>query len=334
VNSFNLGRYQGTPIADLLPVVLPGPSVGYRQVEFNIRLTKIGETHSILQQSPNLVLSRDIWSKAPTLIGYNPIAAVKPMAQVLLDQAKTDTPVLAVQNYGAGRTAAFVTGGSWHWRMAVPVENELHEKFWKQMIRWLAVGSKANLKVELDKDIYSLEEPVALRAIVLDRKFEPVNDAVVEVQITDPFGQKLKDPSGKETPMRVTWTLSEPGVYEAHYEPPDAGDYTVTATATVKDQPPLTASTTFSVGETLDEYSDAGQKVELLKEIATASGGRYLTPEEAGELPALIERSVGEKERKETVRDEHDIWDTPLWFGLLVVALASEWIIRRRAGLV
>jgi hypothetical protein len=32
--------------------------------------------------------------------------------------------------------------------------------------------------------------------------------------------------------------------------------------------PPLTASATFTVGETLDEYTDAGQKVALLKEIA------------------------------------------------------------------
>jgi len=348
VNSFNLGRYHGTPIADMLPVILPPASVSYKHIEFNIRVTRTGETHSIMRQSPNIVLNRDIWSRAPTLVGYNPIPKTKPLAQVLAVEPNTGAPVLSIQNYGAGRAAAFVTGGSWHWRMAVPLENELHEKFWKQLIRWLAVGAKAKLKVELDKDIYSLEEPVRIRAIVLDQKFKPVNDAEVEVQITDPFGEKLKDPSGKEKPMRVSWTLSEPGVYEAQYEPPDAGDYTVTATATLKDHadsaqaataareggPPLTATATFSVGETLDEYSDAGQKVGLLKEIASTSGGRYFEPGEAKKLPALIEQRVGEKKQKETIYDQHTIWDTPLWFGLMVVALSAEWIIRRRATLV
>ena len=355
-NSFNLGRYHGTPVADMLPVVLPSPSVAYRQVEFSVLVTKVGEEHSILRQSPNTVLNRDIWSKAPTLVGYNPIAQTKPLAQVLAVDPKTNAPVLAIQNYGAGRAAAFVTGGSWHWRMAVPVETELHEKFWKQLIRWLAVGSKAKLRVELEKDIYSLGEPVTIRAIVLDRKFEPVNDAEVEVQITDPFGGKLKDAAGEEKPMRVGWTLSEPGVYEAQYEPPDAGDYTIAATATrvvggpsparedrergagtprlPEGEPPLAASTTFSVGETLDEYSDAGQKVALLKEIAATSGGRYFEPAEAKDLPALIEKGLGEKKQKETIYDQHDIWDTPLWFALMAVALSAEWIIRRRASLV
>jgi len=175
---------------------------------------------------------------------------------------------------------------------------------------------------------------VAIRAIVLDQKFEPVNDAEVEVQIADPFGAKLKDASGVEKPMRVSWTLSEPGAYEAQYEPPDAGDYTITATAKLKNQTPLVASTTFSVGETLDEYSDAGQKVGLLKEVAATSGGRYFEPAEAKDLPALVEQSVSEKKQKETTYDQHDIWDTPLWFGLMVVALSAEWVIRRRVSLV
>jgi len=356
VNSFNLGKYAGTPVGEILPVVLPAPSVAYQQVEFTVRLTKAGEAHSIMQQSPNEVLNRDIWLRAPTLVGYNPISTAKPLAEVLAVEPKLGAPILSVQNYGAGRTAAFLTGGSWHWRMLVPLENELHERFWKQLIRWLAVGARAYLKVETDQDTYSQGEPVTIRATVLDQKFEPVNDAKVEVQITDPFGQKLKDAAGAERAMQVSWTLGEPGVYEAQFEPPDTGDYLVSATATfgkgsesvreseggsAKSKKPtgdaptaLTASATFRVGETLDEYSDAGQRADLLKEIAATSGGRYFEPQEAEQLPALIEQAAGEQEQRETLYDHHDIWDTPLWFGLIVLALSAEWIIRRRATLV
>ena len=334
VNSFNLGKYQGTPIADMLPVVLPPASAAYRQVEFPVALTRLGEEHSILRQSPNLVLNRDVWSKAPTLIGYNPIERAKPAAQVLAVEPKSGTPILAVQDYGAGKVAAFATGGSWHWRMAVPLENELHEKFWKQLVRWLAVGAKAKLAVEPDKDLYSLGEPVQLRATVLDRSFQPVNDAEVEVQVTDPFGRKLTDAAGAERPMRLAWTLSEPGVYEAQYAPPDAGDYVVAATGRLAGEADLAAGATFTVGETLDEYSDAAQRADLLRAVAAASGGRYFTAAQAGELPALIERRVGERKRQETIYDQHDVWDTPLWFVLMVAALTAEWIIRRRVGLV
>jgi uncharacterized membrane protein len=334
VNSFNLGKYHGTPVADMLPVILPPASTAYRQIEFSLVLTRAGGEHVILRQSPNLVLNRDVWSKAPTLIGYNPIERVKPLAQVLAVEPKSGTPILAIQTYGAGKVAAFATGGSWHWRMAVPLQNELHEKFWKQLVRWLAVGAKAKLAVELDKDLYSLGEPVKVRATVLDRSFQPINDAEVEVQITDPFGQKLTDASGAERPMRLAWTLGEPGVYEAQYAPPDAGDYVVAATAGLAGEADLEAGATFTVGETLDEYSDAAQRADLLRAVAAASGGKYFQPAQAGELPALIKQHVGERKRQETIYDQHDVWDTPLWFALLIAALTAEWIIRRRVSLV
>ena len=88
------------------------------------------------------------------------------------------------------------------------------------------------------------------------------------------------------------------------------------------------------MGETLDEFSDAGQKAALLKEIAAMSGGKYLEPHEAKQLPELIGRGLSRKQQDETVHDQHDIWDTPLWFALIAVALSAEWLLRRRAGLV
>ena len=43
---------------------------------------------------------------------------------------------------------------------------------------------------------------------------------------------------------------------------------------------------------------------------------------------------MSEKQQHETTYDQHDIWDTPLWFALMVLALSAEWVIRRRASLV
>ena len=50
--------------------------------------------------------------------------------------------------------------------------------------------------------------------------------------------------------------------------------------------------------------------------------------------PYFPQGRVGERKRQETIYDQHDVWDTPLWFVLMVAALTAEWIIRRRAGLV
>ncbi|GAG35979.1 unnamed protein product, partial [marine sediment metagenome] len=103
VNSFNRGKYQGTVIEQMLPVVLPRPDVGYQQREFKIAMTKEGEKHPVMRQSENLLVNRNIWSKAPTLVGYNPIKQKKPGAEILAADAKSGNPVLVVQNYGKGR---------------------------------------------------------------------------------------------------------------------------------------------------------------------------------------------------------------------------------------
>jgi len=325
VNSFNLGRYQGTVVEKMLPVVLPSPDVAYEYKEFKIALSEIGEKHPVMRQSSNPLFNRNIWSKAPTLIGYNPIESVKPGAEVLAFEPKSGNPVLVVQNYGAGRAAAFTTGGSWHWQMALPVDDQLHEKFWKQLVRWLAVGSKGKLTIELNKDLFARREPVSIRTMVLDKVLEPVNDAKVVAKVTDPYNNEHELPQ--------EWILSEEGVYQTQFEPTDVGDYQVEAVAVLKDGTKLSEIVTFSVGETLTEFTDAGQKIPLLKDIASQSGGKYLPGEQASEIVEDVEELVRKIKRDETVYETRDIWDTPLLFALLALSLSAEWLIRRRAGL-
>jgi hypothetical protein len=295
------------------------------QREFNIALTRAGETHPIMRQSGNTLVNRNIWGKAPTLVGYNPIADVKPAAEVLARDSRTDTPVLAVQPYGAGRAAAFTTGGSWHWRMAEPAADLLHERFWRQMVRWLAVGARGQITLDLDKDLFARGEAVCLRATVLDPKLEPVNDAAVVAKVTDPATRSRE--------LKLDWILSVEGVYQAEYEPSEPGDYQVEVTATYKDGTKAVASSTFSVGETMEEFSDPGQKVDALKEIASLTGGQYVTPDRLDLIPEQVRKRVLEMKREETIYDSHDLWDTSWLLGLLAVCLSAEWLLRRRAGL-
>ena len=251
--------------------------------------------------------------------------AEKSGAQVLAVNPKTGAPVLVVQNYGAGRSAAFTTGGSWHWQMALPKDDPLHERFWKQLVRWLAVGAKAKLTIELDKDIYAAREPVHVRATVLDRQLKPDNDAKVTAVIVDPFNNK------QELPMRCI--LTGEGMYDTQFEPIDVGDYKIEVTAELADGAKVSATATFSVGETLNEFSDAAQDVALLKSIAAASGGRYVPIDRAGEIVQAVRRRVREMTVERTTYDQRDIWDTPLMFAVLALALSAEWFIRRRSGM-
>jgi len=326
VNSFNLGKYQGTPIEKMLPVALESRAVPYNRNEFPIQVTEVGAKHPIMHQVDDRVANRHIWNKTPPLMGANVVRKAKPAASVLAFDARSRNIVLAVQPYGAGRSAAFTTGGSWYWRMTRRIEDELQEKFWKQLIRWLAVGSRPKLTVEMDKDIYGKGEPVFIRSTVLGQVLEPVNDALVIARVTDPFGNVDE--------ISLEWILSREGVYQGRYVPNAKGEHAVEVTATFGEKESLKRTATFSVGTPFAEFNNLGQKAGLLRELASITGGAYFDEQTVAEgLPKAFREALRMKRDAEVTVEDCDLWDMPLLLVLLIVALGFEWWLRRRQGL-
>jgi hypothetical protein len=238
----------------------------------------------------------------------------------------TGEPVLAVQNYGTGRSAAFTTGGSWYWRMNRKIEDQLHDRFWKQLVRWLAVGSKPKLSVEISRDIVSLKEPLRIQATVLGRNLEPVNDAVVTAQVEDPFGNSRE--------VSLEWILTEDGVYSGVVRPREEGEFSVKVRADAgKDAPPLEARTTFAVARSPVEFSGAWQNARQLKDLAELTGGRYYTEKDVANLAKDVREHIEKDVHRNQEYKARDLWDMPALFVLLTALLSVEWFLRRRSGL-
>jgi hypothetical protein len=270
-------------------------------------------------------------------MGHNPTAGLKPGAVPLMENIQTHEPVLAVENYGVGRTAAFTTGGSWYWRMNRPAGDELHQRFWKQLIRWLAVGSKPKLSTEL-KTLYSIGEPVRISVAVLGNSLEPVNDAAVRARVEDPFGRVEEFP--------LEWILVENGVYEGTWSPRDPGEHKLTINADYaapasrnvtpdasKNDVKLQTATSFLVGESYVEFSPGWQNAPLLQELAERTGGRYYTEADASRMAADIEHQVRASAASNPKVTEHTLWDMPIVFLVLFLTLSAEWLLKRRSGL-
>jgi hypothetical protein len=210
--------------------------------------------------------------------------------------------------------------------MTRPIEDELQEKFWKQLIRWIAVGSRPKLAVEMDKDIYGKGEPVFIRSTVLGPTLEPVNDAVVTARVTDPFGNVEE--------VLLDWILSREGVYQGRYVPNAKGDYSVEVTAAFGEKESLKGSETFSVGVPFAEFNNIGQKAGLLRELAAITGGAYFDESTAAEgLPKAFRDALRRTREANVTVENCDLWDMPVLFGALVAALGFEWWLRRRKGL-
>jgi hypothetical protein len=307
----------------MLPMQITPNDGPYTDEQFKARVMQNIGVHPVMQLSLDPESNRALWSQAPPLIGLTPVAGVKAGALTLLTRETDGKPVFAVQNYGEGRVAAFASGGSWYWRVSVPSTVDFYEKFWKQLIRWLAVGAKERLTAETDSDIYAPGKPVTLRASALAKDLHPVDDANVIATITDPLGNHQDVP--------LDWILSEEGVYQAEYVPQDEGDYRVAVRVEGWDLKPV--ETDFRVSQPMVEAADTGMKEDVLKEMAQTAHGRYFTYADAHQLPAEMAKSVESARTLGIKPEDREIWDTPVLFGLVFALMVAEWIVRRRSGL-
>jgi len=122
--SFGQGGYAGTPVADVLPVVLDETrSDGDESffVEVGVEPTRAGTAHAATQIADTEDASAARWRELPPITIVNPITEVKPGATTLLTSDTTngneELVVLAFQRYGAGKVLAFPVQDSWMWQM-------------------------------------------------------------------------------------------------------------------------------------------------------------------------------------------------------------------------
>jgi hypothetical protein len=256
----------------------------------------------------------------------NSIRDVKPGATVLLngtDERRRDQVVLAWQRYGRGKTLAFPVQDSWHWQMDVKMglEDQTHENFWRQLLRWLVDGVPDAVDVHTTTDRIEPGEPVTLVADVVDSSFMEVNDARVVAKVSGPKGAPV------EVPMQ--WTGERNGEYRATFPAPDQGMYVAQVEAS-------RAGKTLGVGTTEvravpsdAEYFDATMHAARLKRIADETGGRFYTPETVSGMPEDL-RYTG---RGVTTVEERELWHMPIVMVLLVGLISAEWGYRRAVGL-
>ncbi len=332
VHAFGQGGYFETPIEKVLPVELPYQNGTGRSTpatfsdKFKLVLTPEGLRNPILQLSPEEDNNRTWWEKLPELEGYNPLGRAKPGATILavhpLSEFDNPKTILALQRYGRGRSMVFATSSSWHWQMGMPYEDMSHERFWRQMLRWLALSSPRPLEGHVDKETYVPNEQVTLNVDVRDSAFSTIENATIKAVITTP--------SGKSVEIPFNWSSNGTVEYTGKFHPEEEGLHVVDIVAySAKGEFLGRTESAFFVEESKVEFTNAQLQSGLLNRIAEISGGKYYHEEEAETLPDDI--SVMQSSYSRLV--EYDLWDIPLLFLLAICFLSGEWYLRRSKGM-
>ena len=332
--AFAEGGYQGTALEDVLPVVLGEPTAvtpTERLAFVKVAPTPAGANHPATRIDGSAEQSADRWDSLPPVTTTNVVTGLKPGATELLegtvvqggDGTETDRVVMAFQRYGRGRSMVLAVQDTWLWQMdhTVPLEDQSHENFWRQLLRWLVADAPDPVEAAPARESVEAGEPVTLEATVVDEGFVEVNGARVTARITAPTGEV------QELPME--WSVTEDGRYTVPFTPEMEGIYEVSVDAGRDTVAFGTGETGVRVAPGREEFRDPHQRRSLLERIAEETGGRYYTLETASRLPEDLRYAGGGV----TVTENRDLWDMPLLFLLLAGLLGAEWGYRRKRGL-
>jgi uncharacterized membrane protein len=333
--SFSEGGYAGTPVDEVLPVVLEPVEISPETEEVSapgffaslvVEPTPFGSTHPVTQFGSDPESSAERFKTLPPLSTLNDVRAVKPGATTLLEgsgEGVSDQPVLAFQRYGRGKVIALTVSDSWQWQMHhdVPLEDMTHELFWRRLLRWLVSYVPDQVAVATDKSRYPPGEGVVLTAEVDDDRFLKVNNARVQATLRTPSGEAL------ELPME--WTVDKDGEYRASFLPEEKGIYEVETEAEREGALVGTAKSFFEIEDLDEEYFQAEMRAPLLERIARETGGGFYRPETVSRLPEDMSYTEGGA----TVRERRDLWDMPALFLLMIGLASAEWSYRKYRGL-
>ena len=330
----------GTPIEGLLPVSLvneknlpPELRGGVGRGDhptgqtFAPRLTGEGQRSMILRLEIEDEVNRKLWRDMPQLQGINVSGRAKPGAVVLavhptLIFQGVPLPVLAYQRYGRGRTMSLMTATTWRWQMLKPHEDTSHERFWRQLLRWLTGSSPTPVEIFLEHNTFSTGDEVKVKARVYDEVYEPVSEATVWLKLTDPDGG-IED-------IQMQADIAQAGDYFASFTASKSGVHQLEVSSSGGLSKDGYASLSFLAANSMHEMRGAAaMNRDLLEKIARLGGGNYYTPDKAD----LLVKDLNNNRKVHTVAFKLDIWNIPIVFFLLFFCFGLEWLLRRRAGL-
>src|SRR5262249_33649446 len=140
-DSFADGRYDRTPVGDLLPVYLNRPGAGIEDLEYRLVLTREGWLQPWVRTRKTEGEERLRLGAMPAFQTLSHVGNIKPgavgLSQVLHPAGKAATALVA-QQFGKGHVAALMIGDLWRWgmRRGDPAEGDL-DRSWRQTVRWL-----------------------------------------------------------------------------------------------------------------------------------------------------------------------------------------------------
>jgi hypothetical protein len=325
--------YRDTPLAPLFPLNLDTVQVPDSDAvvadSFRPRLTPLGVSSPQLQIADAPSGNLKLWQEQlPPLRWHITAPDVRPGVRVLAEHPSKKgndgkpLPIITLQFIGSGKVVFHATDETHRWRFRAG--DVYFSRYWIQTIRYLArsklLGQSRAAELATDREEYRRGDVVRLRARFFDDRLAPPQDDGVSV-VVEREGSQRKS-------IRLRRDAASRGLFEATLGNLGDGKYRCwIASPTLEGQPPTARFTiTAPPGELARTQMDTAD----MRAAAKASGGKLYTFSDAGKLAGDLPK--GRQVRIASMPPK-PLWNAPLLAGLFVALLGTEWMLRKRWGL-
>jgi hypothetical protein len=308
---------------------------GAAEMQVTCALTELGATHALMQVESDRP-ARDVWNKLPPI--YRPEAFVTPkpgaevLARINVGTTTLDEPLILARSNGNQRVVAVLGYGLYRWKLLgegieAARSGQAHSwssTFFSNTLRWLASDeSTQKIRIRPSKPHYTSGEPVEFIADVRDDALRPIDDAAVTVALS----------SGSQT-LEIALQPTGNGRYIGAVQTLAGGDYSFTGTVVRGNQLYGKDAGRFTVGELALEYQNLRMNAELLRLLAERTGGAFVAADQfdAAQLWERIKMLPGFQLRVITEARTIAVWNHWGLLALAITALALEWYLRKRFG--
>lgn len=245
-----------------------------------------------------------------------------PMQEPLIMKRETDrTKSLAVLAYGLYRWKLLGVGpGQARGAAAIDVFSQ----FIENSVQWLSVREDTKrVRIKPSRLLYASGEVVEFMASVSDATYTPVDGADVTYTI-----------KGKGLEKRMAMSPQANGRYISTTGTLPPGDYSYSGSAVYKGKELGSDKGSFSVGDLSIEYASSTMDIDLLRQLASRTGGTFSRTDSVAGLIAAIRANPRFKPTTVTSEREAALWSLPWLLAASIAFFAAEWFLRKRRGLV
>ncbi len=285
------------------------------------------ESHPLLMFDNNI----PSWNSLPPVFPACTVSKIKTYDKILCETTKeiysggssfTRYPLLIVHQAGNDKSIVFLGYGFYRWDLVmwgIGETNELLKGFVGNAIRWLSVrGENDRIILKTNKYNYRSGEKVFFSVQVYNQVYEPLSDAVVKLNISTPHStdeihiKEMGD--GRYTAEKKFFV---PGTYKI------SSEVFKNNTLLGRDEEE------FSVDNFNPEFINTQANFDILKNISSVSGGKFLNTANFDSFDQFIQYETKQIE----ISKEVEFFQSPWILALIIFFLSIDWFLRKRNGM-